>query len=168
MAHPNETKFIEMGIFKCMAALIWKGLKYRRWLCHDQNIYIPYYATHIIGSYTINMVDFAETAINAGVIPPLDKLLRGSHNEIVELCIQLAMSSLEIVYSHFYQYADRRLSYHCDLLMRGMGGVEMESISSLEIIYKYYLLCHDKRADALIGDRAMLPDDGTESLEDAS
>ncbi|KAJ6775031.1 ARM-REPEAT/TETRATRICOPEPTIDE REPEAT (TPR)-LIKE PROTEIN [Salix purpurea] len=37
------------------------------------------------------------------------------------------MSSLEIVYSHFYQFADRRLSYHCDLLTRGMGGVEMES-----------------------------------------
>ncbi|KAF8082235.1 hypothetical protein N665_0841s0002 [Sinapis alba] len=37
------------------------------------------------------------------------------------------MSSLEIVYSHFYQDPDTRLSYHCDLLTRGMGGVEMES-----------------------------------------
>ncbi|KAJ6737189.1 ARM-REPEAT/TETRATRICOPEPTIDE REPEAT (TPR)-LIKE PROTEIN [Salix viminalis] len=155
MAHPNDPEFIELGIFECMVALIWKGLKNRRWLSHDQNIYIPYYAAHIIGSYTMNMEEFAESAIHAGVIPPLVELLRGrltwveqrvavralghlatytnsfpavaSHGEILELSIQLAMSSLEIVYSHFYQFADRRLSYHCDLLTRGMGGVEMES-----------------------------------------
>ncbi|XP_074279985.1 uncharacterized protein LOC141605199 [Silene latifolia] len=155
MAHPNDPEFIELGIFECMAALIWKGLKNRRWLSHDQNIYIPYYAAHIIGSYTMNMEEFAETAVHAGVIPPLVELLRGrltwveqrvavralghlatysstfpsvaSHGEILELSIQLAMSCLEIVYTHFYQFVDRRLSYHCDLLTRGMGGVEMES-----------------------------------------
>ncbi|XP_030521265.1 uncharacterized protein LOC115734551 isoform X1 [Rhodamnia argentea] len=155
MAHPNDPEFIELGIFECMAALIWKGLRNRRWLSHDQNIYIPYYAAHIIGSYTMNMEEFAERAVRAGVIPPLIDLLKGkltwveqrvalralghlatyastfptvaSHAEILELSIQLAMSSLEIVYSHFYQDIDRRLSYHCDLLTRGMGGVEMES-----------------------------------------
>ncbi|KAK9949613.1 hypothetical protein M0R45_005130 [Rubus argutus] len=132
-----------------------QGLKNRRWLSHDQNIYIPYYAAHIIGSYTMNMEEFAESSVHAGVIPPLVELLRGrltwveqrvavralghlatyastfpavaSHGEILELSIQLGLSSLEIVYSHFYQYVDRRLSYHCDLLTRGMGGVEMES-----------------------------------------
>lgn len=155
MAHPNDPEFIELGIFECMSALIWKGLKNRRWLYHDQNIYIPYYAAHIIGSYTMNMEEFAERAVEAGVIPPLVELLRGrltwveqrvavralghlatysstfsavaNHGEILEIAIQLAMSSLEIVYSHFYQYPDRRMSYHCDLLTRGMGGVEMES-----------------------------------------
>ena len=50
-----------------------------------------------------------------------------SHGEVLELSIQLALSSLEIVYTHFYQFVDRRLSYHCDLLTRGMGGLEMES-----------------------------------------
>ncbi|XP_042492222.1 uncharacterized protein LOC122071850 isoform X2 [Macadamia integrifolia] len=155
MAHPNDPEFIDLGIFECMAALIWKGLKNRRWLSHDQNIYIPYYAAHIIGSYTMNMEEFAESAMHAGVIPPLVELLRGrltwveqrvavralghlatypstfpavaNHGEILELAIQLALSSLEIVYSHFIQNVDRRLSYHCDLLTRGMGGVEMES-----------------------------------------
>lgn len=155
MAHPNDPEFIELRIFECMAALIWKGLKNRRWRLHDQNIYIPYYAAHIIGSYTMNMEEFAESAVHAGVIPPLVELLRGrltwveqrvavralghlatyattflaiaSHGEILELSIQLAMSSLEMVYSHFYQYVGRRLDYHCDLLTRGMGGVEMES-----------------------------------------
>ncbi|KAL6572618.1 hypothetical protein OROMI_013576 [Orobanche minor] len=155
MAHPNDPEFIELGIFECMSSLIWKGLKNRRWLSHDQNIYIPYYAAHIIGSYTMNMEEFAEMSVHAGVLPPLVELLRGrltwveqrvavralghlatyaatfpsvaSHGEILELSMQLAMSSLEIVYTHFYQYVDRRLSYHCDLLTRGMGGVEMES-----------------------------------------
>ncbi|GFQ02916.1 tetratricopeptide repeat protein 1 [Phtheirospermum japonicum] len=155
MAHPNDPEFIDLGIFQCMSSLIYKGLKNRRWLAHDQNIYIPYYAAHIIGSYTMNMEEFADVAVRAGVIPPLVELLRGrltwveqrvavralghlstytatfpavaGHDEILELSIQLAMGALEIVYTHFYQYVDRRLSYHCDLLTRGMGGVEMES-----------------------------------------
>lgn len=155
MAHPNDPEFVELGIFECMSALIWKGLKNRRWLSHDQNIYIPYYAAHIIGSYTMNVEDLAEAAVHAGAVPPLVELLRGrltwveqrvavralghlatypatfgavaGHGEILELAVQLATSSLEIVYSHFYQHAERRLSYHCDLLTRGMGGVEMES-----------------------------------------
>lgn len=155
MAHPNDPEFIDLGIFECMSALILKGLKNRRWLSHDQNIYIPYYAAHIIGSYTMNMEEFAERAVQAGVIPPLVELLRGrltwveqrvavralghlatydstfpavaSHGEVLELSMQLALSSLEIVYTHFYQFVDRRLSYHCDLLTRGMGGLEMES-----------------------------------------
>ncbi|KAL0917512.1 hypothetical protein M5K25_012578 [Dendrobium thyrsiflorum] len=155
MAHPNDPEFIELGIFECMAALIWKGLKNRRWLSRDQNIYIPYYAAHIIGSYTMNLEEFAVSAVNALVIPPLVELLRGrltwveqrvavralghlatyastfpavsNHEEVLELSIQLALSSLEIVYSHFYKSVDRRPRYHCDLLTRGMGGTEMES-----------------------------------------
>ncbi|KAG0492600.1 hypothetical protein HPP92_005998 [Vanilla planifolia] len=138
-----------------MAALITKGLKNRRWLSHDQNIYIPYYAAHIIGSYTMNIEEFAERAVQTGVITPLVELLRGrltwveqrvavralghlatypstfpavaSHGEVLELAMQLAVSSLEIVYTHFYHFLDGRTSYHCDLLTRGMGGVEMES-----------------------------------------
>jgi hypothetical protein len=155
MAHPNDPEFIELGVLECMGALIWKGIKNRRWLAKDQNIYIPYYAAHIIGSYTMNIQEFAERAVRAGVVPPLIELLRGRltwveqrvavralghlatydstfpflalHSEILELAIQLATSSLEIVYTHFFQFVDKRLSYHCDLLTRGMGGVEMES-----------------------------------------
>eukprot|EP00249_Psilotum_nudum_P022597 c28577_g1_i5 orf=951-2855(+) len=155
MAHPNDPEFIELGIFECMAAVIWKGIKNRQWLSKDQNIYIPYYAAHIIGSYTMNVEEFAERAVQAGVIPPLVELLCGrltwveqrvavralghlatydstfpsvaSHGEVLEISMQLALSAIEIVYTHFFQFVDRRLSYHCDLLTRGMGGVEMES-----------------------------------------
>ncbi|XLS74362.1 hypothetical protein HN51_031227 [Arachis hypogaea] len=77
MTHPNDPEFIELGIFECMAALIWKGLKNWRWLSHDQNIYIPYYAAYTIGSYTMNMEEFSESAVHAGVIPALVELLRG-------------------------------------------------------------------------------------------
>ena len=145
MAHPNDLEFIDLGIFECMSALIFKGLKNRRWLSHDQNIYIPYYAAHIIGPYTMNMEEFVERVVQAGVIPPLVELLRGlltwveqtvavqglGHLETydstfltvpsLELSIQLELSSLEIVYTHFYQFVDRRLRYHCDLLTHGMG-----------------------------------------------
>ncbi|KAJ4799665.1 ARM-repeat/Tetratricopeptide repeat (TPR)-like protein [Rhynchospora pubera] len=155
MAHPNDSEFVNLGIFECMAALIWKGLKNRRWLSQDQNIYIPYYAAHIIGSYTMNIEEFAERAVQAGVVLPLVELLRGrltwveqrvavralghlatysstfsavaNHSEVLELAIQLACSSLEIVYMHFFRFPERRLGYHCDLLTRGMGGAEMES-----------------------------------------
>lgn len=66
MAHPNDQEFIELGIFECMAQLIWKGIEDRHWLAQDQNIYIPYYAAHIIGSYTMNMEEFAGQAVRAG------------------------------------------------------------------------------------------------------
>ncbi|KAG6554749.1 hypothetical protein Mapa_003768 [Marchantia paleacea] len=155
MAHPNDPEFLELGIFECMASLIWKGIDNRDWLAQDQNIYIPYYAAHVIGSYTMNVEEFAEKAVQSGVISPLLELLRGrltwveqrvavralghlatydstfpyvaEHDEILELSIQLAMDSLDIVYTHFLQFVDRRISYHCDLLTRGTGGVEMES-----------------------------------------
>ncbi|CAM6097653.1 unnamed protein product [Calypogeia fissa] len=153
--HPNDPEYLELGIFECMSLLIWKGIDNRDWLSQDQNIYIPYYAAHIIGSYTMNVEEFAERAIQAGVISPLLELLRGrltwveqrvavralshlatydstfpylaEHEEILELSIKLAMESLDIVYTQFLQFVDRRLSYHCDLLTRGTGGLEMEA-----------------------------------------
>ena len=145
MAHPNDIEFIDLGIFECMSALIFKGLKNQRWLSHYQNRYIPYYAAHIIGSYTMNMEEFAERVVKAGVIPPLVELLRGLLTWVeqtvaveglgrletydstflavpsLERSIQLELSSLEIVYTHFYQFVDRQLRYHCDILTRGMG-----------------------------------------------
>ncbi|KAL2643708.1 hypothetical protein R1flu_011295 [Riccia fluitans] len=77
MAHPNDPEFLELGIFECMASLIWKGINNREWLSQDQNIYIPYYAAHVIGSYTMNVEEFAARAVQAGVIAPLLELLRG-------------------------------------------------------------------------------------------
>ncbi|XP_078447670.1 ARM-repeat/Tetratricopeptide repeat (TPR)-like protein [Wolffia australiana] len=160
MSRPNDPELIDLGIFPCMASLIWKGLKNRRWLSHDQNIFIPYYAAHIIGSYTMHVEDFADAAVLAGVVPPLVELLRGRltwveqrvavralghltaypstflavsrHEDVLELAIQLALNSLDIVYTQFYEHPDSRLGYHCDLLTRGVGGREMESSKAEE------------------------------------
>ncbi|KAJ7556720.1 hypothetical protein O6H91_05G095300 [Diphasiastrum complanatum] len=155
MSQPGESEFVELGIFECMTALIWKGLKNRRWLTQDQNIYIPYYAAHIIGSYTMVIEEYAQRAVKAGVVPALIELLKGgltwveqrvavralghlatydstfpkvaSYKNILDSTMQLSMDALDVVYTQFYQYADRRLSYHRDLLTRGVGGLDMEA-----------------------------------------
>ncbi|KAI3966529.1 hypothetical protein MKW92_003645 [Papaver armeniacum] len=132
MAHPNDPEFIDLGIFECMSALICKGLKNRRWLSHDQNIYIPYYAAHIIGSYTMNMEEFAEIELLRGRLTWVEQRVAvralghlatyastfpsvANHGEVLELSIQLAMSSLGDCLI---------ITVIC---LRGMGGVEMES-----------------------------------------
>ncbi|KAH7403971.1 hypothetical protein KP509_15G002900 [Ceratopteris richardii] len=144
ISQPNNVELVETGVFGCMAALIWKGMRDRRWLLQHQNIFVPYFAAHVIGSYTMNREDFAEIAVKEGVIPPLIELLRGRltwveqrvavralghlaafnstflslavHPEVLELAMELASCSLEIVYTHFVQSEDKRLQYHRDLL----------------------------------------------------
>lgn len=186
MAQPDDPEFPTLGIFQCMASLISKGLNYPSWVLRDQNIYIPYYAAHIIGSYTMNMVEFAEKAVESGVIPPLIQLLRGKlswveqrvavralghlasyertfdavalhEEEIVEHAMHVASSSLELVYKSFVGANDgkRRAKYQCDLLTRGMGGVEMENrkaeewASQLQCWSLYLLNCFASKEKSL-------------------
>ncbi|XP_021284780.1 uncharacterized protein LOC110416953 [Herrania umbratica] len=158
MTQPDDPEFPSLGIFDCMASFIDKGINDRCWLLRDQNIYIPYYAAHVIGSYTMNKVEFAEKAILAGVIPPLMELLRGKiswveqrvavralghlasyertfeavaayEDEVVRLGMHLASTCLDEVYVKFVGEKDKskRSKYHCDLLTRGVGGLEMEN-----------------------------------------
>ncbi|XP_052190611.1 uncharacterized protein LOC127800188 [Diospyros lotus] len=156
MNKPDDPEFPSLGIFHCMASLINRGLSDSEWLLRDQNIYIPYYAVHIIGSYTMNKAEFAERAVESGVIPPLMELARGKmswveqrvavralghlasyestfeavagyEEEIVNLAMNLASSCLETVYFMFLKDKKKRLKYHCDLLTRGVGGLEMEN-----------------------------------------
>lgn len=130
MTHPDDPDLPYLGIFECMASLIYKGINDPEWLLRDQNVYIPYYAAHIIGSYTMNKVEFAEKAVTSGVIPPLMELLRGKmswveqrvavralghlasyertfeavaayQKEVVKLAMLLASSCLDVVYVNF-------------------------------------------------------------------
>lgn len=155
MSQPNDPVFPSLGIFDCMARLINKGVNDRDWLNRDQNIYIPYYAAHVIGSYTMNKVEFAEKAVQSGVIPPLMELLRGKiswveqrvavraighlasyektfdavavyEEQVVKLAMKLASTCLDVVYVNFVD-KKKRLKYHCDLLTRGVGGSETEN-----------------------------------------
>ncbi|XVE94994.1 hypothetical protein REPUB_Repub02eG0058400 [Reevesia pubescens] len=158
MTQPDDPEFPSLGIFDCMATFIDEGINDRSWLLSDLNIYIPYYAAHVIGSYTMNKVEFAEKAVLAGVIPPLMELLRGKiswveqrvavralghlasydrtfeavaayEEEVVRLGMHLASTCLDEVYVKLVGVKDKskRSKYHCDLLTRGVGGLEMEN-----------------------------------------
>ncbi|XP_068657016.1 uncharacterized protein [Aristolochia californica] len=186
MTQPDDPEFPTLGVFECMGKLILRGVNDKDWICRDQNVYIPYYAAHIIGSYTINKAEFAEKAVEAGVVQPLIELLRGkmswveqrvavralghlasydqtmksmleSETEIVELCMQLATTCLNVVYSKFVGVKDRkkRFKYQCDLLTRGLGGVEMENrkaeewASQLQCWSLYILNCFASKERSL-------------------
>ncbi|KAK9678490.1 hypothetical protein RND81_11G215000 [Saponaria officinalis] len=162
MNQPNDLEFPSLGIFHCMSKLILKGVHHKNWLLKDQNIYIPYYASHIIGSYTMNNPKLAKKAVFSDVIPPLLRLLRGDitwveqrvavralghlatydvsfnklieyEGEIVKSCMNIASNCLKIVYNSFVQKNDvQRLKYHSDLLTRGVGGYEFEGKKAKE------------------------------------
>ncbi|GLT40170.1 hypothetical protein SLA2020_143230 [Shorea laevis] len=135
MAQPDDPELPSLGIFDCMVSLIYKGINDQEWLLRDQNVYIPYYAAHVIGSYTMNKVEFAEKAVKSGVIPPLMELLRGKiswveqrvavralghlasyertfkavaayEDEVVKLAMLLASSCLDVVYVNFVGIKD--------------------------------------------------------------
>ncbi|MBA0832552.1 hypothetical protein Goarm_016938 [Gossypium armourianum] len=157
MAQPDDPEFPALGIFECMAKLIHRGIIDQNWLLRGQNIYIPYYAAHIIGSYTMDNPQFAEKAVKSGVVLPLMELLRGkmswveqrvavralghlaSHEktfeavvvhevEIISLAMEIASNCLEVVYKEFVGIKPRkRPKYHCDLLTRGVGELELQS-----------------------------------------
>ncbi|XP_059623971.1 uncharacterized protein LOC132266955 [Cornus florida] len=157
MTQPDDPEFPCLGIFECMAKFIDRGINDDDWLSRDQNIYVPYYAAHIIGSYTMNKAQFAEMAVKSGVILPLLELLRGkiswveqrvavralghlaSHQstfeavaahetEIISLAMEIASTCLDVVYRNFVGVKDtERLKYHCDLLTRGVRELEIEN-----------------------------------------
>ncbi|WKA09863.1 hypothetical protein VitviT2T_027477 [Vitis vinifera] len=137
MTQPDDPEFPSLGIFHCMASLISRSITDKDWLLRYQNVYIPYYAAHVIGSYTMNKVEFAEKAVESGVIPPLMELLRGKltwveqrvavralghlasyertfeavaeyEKEVVELAMQLASTCLEVVYAEFVGVNDEK------------------------------------------------------------
>lgn len=136
MNRPNDEELPFLGIFDCLSGLLYKAIGDRAWLLSNQNMYIPYYAAHIIGSYTMNREDFAVRAVGSGVIPFLLELLRGKmswveqrvavralghlasyeatfeavavyEEEVVKLAKDLASTCLEDVYRMFVGVEDR-------------------------------------------------------------
>ncbi|KAL4559605.1 hypothetical protein LXL04_031748 [Taraxacum kok-saghyz] len=157
MTKPEDPEFPSLGIFKCMVNLVNKSISDRPWLLDGQNMYIPYYASHVVGSYTMNRFEFAEKAMESGVIPPLMDLMRGKmswveqrvavralghlasydatfeaiavyEEELVKLTMALASTSSELVYNEFVvKDPNKRVKYHKNLITRGVGGIEMEN-----------------------------------------
>ncbi|TKY70627.1 Tetratricopeptide repeat protein 1 [Spatholobus suberectus] len=157
VTNPNDPEFPSLGIFRCMAKLTQKGVNHKDWLLRCQNIYIPYYAAHIIGSYTMNKPKFADKAVKSNVVQPLMELLRGkvswveqrvalralghiaSHEatfeavaeheaEVIEAATGIASTCLKEVYEKFVGLKEsERLEYHRNLLTRGHGDLELEN-----------------------------------------
>ena len=162
ITNPNDPEFPSLGIFRCMVKLIQKGVNHKDWLLRCQNMYTPYYAAHIIGSYTMNKAKFADKAVKFNVVPPLMELLRGkiswveqrvalralghlaSHEatfeavseheaEVVEAAIKIASTCLKEVYEKFVGLKEsERLEYHRNLLTRGHGDLELANIKAEE------------------------------------
>ncbi|XP_019088296.1 PREDICTED: uncharacterized protein LOC104725160 isoform X3 [Camelina sativa] len=157
MADPENPELPSLGVFDCMTRLMKKGLEDVEWVMTGQNVYVPYYAAHVIGSYTMKKPAFAVKAVKSGVIAPLLELMRGKmswveqrvvvralghlasyertfeavaayENEVVRLAMEIATTCVDVVYEEFVsvQAKEGRVRYHCDLLTRGLGGLEME------------------------------------------
>ncbi|KAH7566664.1 hypothetical protein JRO89_XS08G0211800 [Xanthoceras sorbifolium] len=182
---PDDPEFPSLGIFECMAKLIQRGVDDKEWLLRDQNIYIPYYAAHVVGSYTMNKAYFAEKAVKSGVVLPLMELLRGKiswveqrvavralghlasqertfeavalyEEEIIELAEEIACNCFQVVYDKFVGVKERkRVKYHCDVLTRGLGGLDLENrkaeewASQLQCWSLYLLNCFVRKQRSL-------------------
>ncbi|KAF8038420.1 hypothetical protein BT93_B1074 [Corymbia citriodora subsp. variegata] len=162
MAQPDNQEFPSLGLFDCLARLILRGVRDDEWLRRDQNVYVPYYAAHVVGSYVMNKARLAEKAVKSGVVPGLMELMRGkmswveqrvavralghlaSHDEafeamlefereIVLLAMDIACNCLEVVYDQFIGVScSGRERYHVDLVTRGIGGKETEDARAEE------------------------------------
>ncbi|KAG4121413.1 hypothetical protein ERO13_D11G205400v2 [Gossypium hirsutum] len=132
MTQPDDPEFPALGIFECMAKLIHRGIIDQNWLLREK-------------------------AVKSGVVLPLMELLRGkmswveqrvavralghlaSHEktfeavvvhevEVISLAMEIASNCLEVVYKEFVGIkARKRPKYHCDLLTRGVGELELQS-----------------------------------------
>ncbi|CAA7041624.1 unnamed protein product [Microthlaspi erraticum] len=136
MADPEDPELPSLGIFECMTKLLMKGLEDLEWLRTGQNVYVPYYAAHIIGSYTMKKPEFAVKAVESGVIAPLLQLMRGKmswvekrvviralghlasyertfeavaayEDEVVRLAMEIAATCVDVVYEEFVSVQER-------------------------------------------------------------
>ncbi|XP_062101862.1 uncharacterized protein LOC133808546 [Humulus lupulus] len=135
MTEPNDPEFPSLGVFECMAKLIQRAVNDKKWLVSGQNIYIPYYAAHVIGSYTMNKAHLAEKAVKSGVVLPLIEILRGKTSTWVEK--RVATRALGHIASH-----DRTF----DAIIA--AGHEKEVV---ELSMEIALTCLDEVYDKFIG-----------------
>lgn len=136
MADPENPELPSLGVFECMTRLLKKGLEDEEWVMTGQNVYVPYYAAHIIGSYTMKKPEFAAKAVESGVIAPLLELMRGKmswveqrvvvralghlasyertfeavaayEDEVVRLAMEIATTCVDVVYEEFVSVQER-------------------------------------------------------------
>ncbi|CAN4079741.1 unnamed protein product [Withania somnifera] len=155
LTQPDDPEFPSLGIFNCMAKLLKRCTRDQKWFSKKNNVYVPYYAAHIIGSYTMNKARFSVLAVKSVVILPLIDLLRGKitwveqrvavralghiarHRitfegievrelEIIKLAIDIDSKCNSTIYSEFAcNKTENR--YHHYLMTKGLGGLGVEN-----------------------------------------
>ncbi|KAF5738243.1 ARM-repeat/Tetratricopeptide repeat-like protein [Tripterygium wilfordii] len=166
MTLPDDPEFPSLGIFECMAKLIHKGITDQDWLLKDQNIYIPYYAAHIIGSYVMNRVEFVEKAVKSGVIFPLTELLRGKISWVEQ---RVAVRALGHIASHEKTFEAIASQYEAEMIELTMNI----SCNCIEGIYREFVVIRESNrvkyhCDLLTRGRGGLETENTKAEEWAS
>jgi hypothetical protein len=135
-----------------MSLILARSLDDAEWRRRDQNASMPYYAAHVLGSYTIRSSAHAELAVAAGAVRPLLAILGGAMTwveqraaaralghlasydatfpavarhaaEAVPLAVRAASTCVGDVYASYVALApSKRPKYQRDLLTRGLAG----------------------------------------------
>ncbi|XP_062209161.1 uncharacterized protein LOC133910941 [Phragmites australis] len=152
MAAPDDPELPSLGAIRCMSLLLARALADAAWCRRGDNVYVPYYAAHVIGSYAIRSSAHAELAVAAGAVRPLLSLLGGAMTwveqraaaralghlasydatfpdvarhaaDAVPLAVRAASTCIRDVYANFVALApSRRPKYQRDLMARGNGS----------------------------------------------
>ncbi|KAJ1298224.1 hypothetical protein BS78_01G437500 [Paspalum vaginatum] len=152
MSAPDDPELPSLGAIRCMSLLLARALADSAWCRRGDNVCVPYYAAHVIGSYTIRSSAHAELAVAAGALRPLLALLGGAMTwveqraaaralghlasydatflavarhaaEAVSLAVRAASTCISDVYANFVALEpSRRPKYQRDLMACGLGG----------------------------------------------
>ncbi|KAL6649437.1 hypothetical protein ACP70R_013661 [Stipagrostis hirtigluma subsp. patula] len=152
MAAPDDPELPSLGAIRCMSLLLARAVADEPWCRRGDNVYVPYYAAHVIGTYTIRSPAHAKLAVAAGAVRPLLVLLGGAMTwveqraaaralghlasydatfpavarhaaEAVPLAVRTASTCIGDVYGSFVALEpSRRPKYQRDLMARGLGG----------------------------------------------
>ncbi|KAM0842140.1 hypothetical protein ACQ4PT_058541 [Festuca glaucescens] len=152
MDAPDDPELPSLGAIRCMSLLLARALDDAVWRRRGQNASVPYYAAHVLGSYTIRSSAHAELAVAAGAVRPLLALLGGTMTwverraalralghlasydatfpavarhaaEAVPLAVRAASTCVSDVYTNYVALAlSKRPKYQRELLTRGLDG----------------------------------------------
>ncbi|RLN39071.1 hypothetical protein C2845_PM01G06940 [Panicum miliaceum] len=130
MAAPDDPELPSLGAIRCMSLLLARALADAAWCSRGDNVYVPYYTAHVIGSYTIRSSAHAELAVAAGAVRPLMALLGGAMTWVEQRAAARALGHLASYDATFAAVARHaagwcpspRPKYQRDLMTCGLGG----------------------------------------------
>uniref|UniRef100_A0A0D3BUI0 ARM repeat N-terminal plant domain-containing protein n=1 Tax=Brassica oleracea var. oleracea TaxID=109376 RepID=A0A0D3BUI0_BRAOL len=126
MADPENPELPSLGVFECMAKLLKKSLEDAEWVMTGQNVSIS-------GAMRGKM-SWVEQRVVVRALGHLAsyemtfEAVAAYEDEVMRLAMDIATTCVHVVYAEFVSVQERegRVRYHCDLLTRGLGGLEME------------------------------------------